>query len=165
MRFTQKCSTKIRQQAYVALVRPHLEYCSPVWSPYTKKDIARTEAIQRRAARFVLQKYHRTESVSAMLNTLQWDTLEKRRQVASLILLYKLQNNIIAVNPDQYLSPALPTNTRAYHPSKYQLLPARIQLYANSFLPRTVTWWNSLPGTILVSPSVETFRGAVAASI
>ncbi|XP_072044978.1 uncharacterized protein [Amphiura filiformis] len=92
-----KCSTKIRQQAYESLVRPHLEYSSPVWSPYTKKDIARAEAIQRRAARFVLQKYHRTKSVSAMLNTLQWDTLEKKRQVASLILLYKMQNNIIAV--------------------------------------------------------------------
>ena len=161
----RKCSTRIRQQAFVSLVRPHLEYCCPVWNPHTNKDITRIEAIQRRAARFVLQQYHRTDSVSAMLNTLEWDTLEKRRQAASLVLMYKMRNNIIAVNPDEYLSPALPSNTRSYHPNKYQLIPARTQLYANSFIPRTVKWWNALPGNILVSPSVEAFKGAVAGSI
>ena len=128
----RKCSTRIRQQAYVSLVRPHLEYCCPVWNPHTNKDNTRIEAIQRRAARFVLQQYHRTDSVTAMLNTLEWDTLEKRRQAASLVLMYKMRNNIIAVNPDEYLSPALPSNTRSYHPNKYQLIPARTQLYARA---------------------------------
>ena len=25
--------------AFIALVHPHLEYCAPVWSPYTKESI------------------------------------------------------------------------------------------------------------------------------
>ena len=35
------CPHKIRQQAYISLVRPHLEFSSAVWNPYIKKDITR----------------------------------------------------------------------------------------------------------------------------
>jgi hypothetical protein len=122
-------SHKIREQAYIGLVRPHAEYCSTVWSPHTKKDINRVEMIQRRAARFVLQKYQRRESVSAMLQHLEWKSLEWRRQAASLALLYKIQFNLVAIKPAHYLLPMLPTNTRAYHPSKYQYITSRTQLY------------------------------------
>ena len=38
------------------------------------------EAVQKRAARYVMLDYSRFSSVSAMLSNLQWDTLKKRRQ-------------------------------------------------------------------------------------
>ena len=40
----------IRQTAYKALVRPVLEYSSPVWSPHTQQNINKLEMTQRRAA-------------------------------------------------------------------------------------------------------------------
>ena len=67
---------KLREQAYVSLVRPHLEYCSVVWNPYTKKNISKIESIQRQAARFVTNNYRRRDSVTAMLRDLQWTSLE-----------------------------------------------------------------------------------------
>jgi hypothetical protein len=45
--------TSIKESAYEALVRPLLEYASPVWDPYTKEDIITIEKVQRRAARWV----------------------------------------------------------------------------------------------------------------
>ena len=43
----------VKSAAYNCLVRPLLEYVSPVWYLHTARDIDRLEAIQRRAARWV----------------------------------------------------------------------------------------------------------------
>ena len=141
-----------------------LDSCA-VWSPYIRKDISRVEMVQRRAARFVLQNYRRRASVSSMLQELEWDTLEKRRQAASLVLMYKIHSETVAINPADYITPRTPAVTRNYHPYQYQIIPARIQLYQNSFFPRTVIWWNALPVSVVISPSVEVFREAVTSCI
>ena len=60
-------SIELREKVYLVFVRPLLEYASSVWDPYTKRNIDKIEAIQRRAARFVLNCYHNTSSVSAVL--------------------------------------------------------------------------------------------------
>jgi hypothetical protein len=39
---------------YKSIVRPLLEYCTPVWSPYLKKDVRKIESIQRRATKLIL---------------------------------------------------------------------------------------------------------------
>ena len=49
--------THVKETTYKGLVRPILEYCSPVWDPYRIKKYPQcVEMVQRRASRFVLQK-------------------------------------------------------------------------------------------------------------
>ena len=158
-------SQRLKQQAYFTLVRPHLEYCCTVWNPFTTKDIVRVENIQRRAARFVLNNYHKRDSVTTMIRHLEWSSLEQHRKRASLLMMYKIHHGFIAINPDNYLFAMPPSATHSYHPSKFQLISARIQIYKNSFFPRTVTWWNSLPDNILTLPTIEVFKGVVRSHI
>ena len=74
----KSCPTVFKQQAYVSLVRPVLEYGCVVWDPYIKNDSDKLEKIQRRAARFVCNDYQQTSSVTNMLEQLNWKTLSDR---------------------------------------------------------------------------------------
>ena len=70
-------ASNIKEKAYKAFVHPQLEHAASAWDPYSKKNIAKTEAVQRRAARFILNKYRNTSSVNSMLEALGWFTLEQ----------------------------------------------------------------------------------------
>ena len=141
----------------------HTEYCCIIWNSYTTKYISKVENIQRQAARFVVNNYRRRESVTAMLHELDWTSLESRRKAVSLILLYRIFHQQVAVNPAHYLTPMAPSPTRSYHPLKYQTISSHIQLYQYSFFPRTVNWWHSLGPTsywwIIPSNDVDAHSG------
>jgi len=38
---------------YKSLLRPHLKYCVPIWSPYYQKDNELVEGVQRRATKLL----------------------------------------------------------------------------------------------------------------
>ena len=44
---------KIMVSLYKTLVRPHVEYCVSVWSPYYKKDKELLEKVQRRFSKMI----------------------------------------------------------------------------------------------------------------
>ena len=98
------CSKEVKDSAYNMIVRPHLQYASTCGSPYTKRNIDKLEAVQRRAARFVLNlcDYHPTADLSGTIQkSPQWDSLQHRRADADLRMFYELRNNIvnIAISP------------------------------------------------------------------
>ena len=81
-----KCPTNIKAKCYTTFIRPSVEFTSTVWDPHTKRNIDKLEAVQRKAARFVLNDYARTSSVTTMLTTLRWDTLQRRRHIAKIAM-------------------------------------------------------------------------------
>ncbi len=59
-----------REQAFISLIRSHLEYRATAWDPHLAKAIKAVEMIQRRGAKFVKQNYDMRSSVTSLLHTL-----------------------------------------------------------------------------------------------
>ena len=146
--------SKTRERAYKSLVRPQLEYASPVWSPWQTKHQQSMEKVQRRAARYVCRNYGRKSSVTAMTKALGWETLQLRRAKARVVLFYKVIHNLVAVPFGTYCSLAPPggQRTRATHSLKVDLPHCSKSTYANSFFPATARHWNALPGEMVTAP-------------
>ena len=82
-----RCPETVKEQAYSALLRPHLEYAESSWDPYLKKDILKLKAVQRRAARFMKIEYNLTPgTVTSLYCDLEWDALEKNDAKYSALL-------------------------------------------------------------------------------
>ena len=150
---------RLKESAYKTFVRPILEYACTVWDPYTQDSIKRIEAVQRRAARFVVNRYHNTSSVSDMISRLQWPTLHHRRKVARLAMLRKILSGEAVFNKSSIS--AAPARQRRRHPHQLDQIRCRTDYRRFSFLPRTISEWNSLPAAAVAADTLDTFKARV----
>jgi hypothetical protein len=146
--------------AYTALVRSNLEYCSTVWSPHTKKQKSEIEKIQRRAARYTTGRFHITSSVTSMLDHLEWNSLETRRNIAKVTMLCEITHNQVAINPDFYIS-SQTSLTRHSHSLRYKPFSTSTNYFKFSFFPHTVVLWNALPPDIVSASSLDRFKSQI----
>jgi hypothetical protein len=71
-------------------------------------------------------------------------------------MFYKIVHHIVTV-PTPILIPTDP-RIRQFHPFTYRHLHAFKDSYKYSFFPNTIIHWNLLPQTIVLCPTVNTFR-------
>ena len=151
------CPKKLRDTAYISLIRPALEYSCSVWHPHKKSNRDKIEKVQRRAARFVLNNFRHKASVSEMLHDLRWKSLDGRRQDQRLVLYYKIINGLALVEKEDILTPA-DSDTRKNHSFKFKHLQANRDSYRFSFFPAIIRSWNNFPFGIEKVNSVEGFK-------
>jgi hypothetical protein len=63
------------------------------------------EALQRRAARYVANNHRTRSSVSNIIQRLKWKPLADIRKDARLVMLYKIDREIVAINKENRLIP------------------------------------------------------------
>ena len=97
----KSCPLQVKEDCYRIMVRPIMEYACTVWSPHTKKNIQVLEAVAtKKSSRFVNNDYSNFSSVTAMMQDLEWPTLEKRRwviKVTNKSMLFKILNDIVCI--------------------------------------------------------------------
>ena len=163
-----KISNKtLKTQAYFTFVRPLVEYASPVWDPHTDSNIHKIEMVQHRAARFVFNKYMTSSedgshSVTKMLESLGWKSLEQRRTEARLVLMYKIVYGLVLIPIESYLVPHH-RHSRHYHDLAYQIPHSNNNYHQFSFFPRTVRIWNALPQEVVHAQTIDAFKSQIAA--
>ena len=111
---------------YKSLVRPILQYCSPLWSPHFKKDSAILEKVQRRTLRYAIRNIGRDMSYEERLKVLKWPTLHQRRLFSSLAESYKTVNSQRATPILVFYICTWFRPSRANHRHKLKPLPARL---------------------------------------
>lgn len=154
------CSPTVKSAAYTTMVRPGIEYTSTVWDPHLVRDAHNLEQVQRRAARFVHRNYReRTPGcVTSMVQSLGWESLQHRRYINRITMLFKIQHGIVDISPDF----VQPNDQRTRGSQRLPQLQATNDTYKYLFYPRTISDWNRLPTTVTDHQTLQGFRDSLA---
>ena len=139
---------------YKSLVRPHLEYCSPVWGSVGFGISDLIESVQRRATRLV-----------PALRGLPYS--ERLRRIGLVTLAYRrFRADLLAVrgflsSPDLVGSRILslrPQDRTRGHSRMLEKVRHRTRLGKRFFPSRVGDFWNALPESCVSAPTVNSFK-------
>ena len=153
------CPPEIKASCFKSLVIPILEYGCTSWFPRFQKDIYAIEMVQRRAARFIFNDYSYNTSVTSLLNTLNWPTLQNRRINLRAIMLYKIINELIDIPADSILLHN--SSSTRHHQHCYRIPYSRISAHLFSFFPFSIRIWNHLSPQTACSPTLKIFKDRI----
>ena len=71
--------------------------------------------------------------------------------------LFEIFHGLVDILAETYLAPAS-TRTRLYHSLKFRHIPTSSDYYKNSFYPKTVCLWSSLPAAVAEFPGLVSFK-------
>lgn len=143
--------------AYVTLVRPILEYASIIWFPFTDSGISTLERVQRKAIRFIFNRYRRLDSPTQLLRHADLPTLESRAKIHRLKFLYLLLHNCFKIDHAKYVKTKTTRQTRHTHDHTLQEYSCNNNTFYYSFFPRCIREWNALDRLIAEQRTVDDF--------
>ena len=140
---------------YKTYVRPHLEYCVPIWSPYHVKDIKILEKVQKRAIKLV--RGHNNLPYEQRLRSLDMYSLFCQCQHGELIEVFKILNGYYNIDRCYIFFTPSVTSTRGHRMKLFKSYN-RLNTRANFFTQRVINNWNSLPNEVVSANSIGSFK-------
>ena len=105
-------------------------------------------------------RYSSYSSMTQMLSTLGWRSLEQRCADARLTMFYKIVYGLVIIPMPLYIRRPVRT-TRTMHPMHYGQIPTTASYYKYSFFPLAIVQWNKLPTQVVISTDLNSFRSTV----
>ena len=149
--------SRLLTKAYVVFVRPILEYCSSVWSPFKIADIDAIEKVQK----YFTRKLYglNTFCYKDRLFILDLESLELRRLKFDLIMYFKIFNNFVDMDSSVFFKLSKNVyNVRTENKLKLHKPAFGNNNFENSFAIRCIDCWNWLPDDVINSASVSIFK-------
>jgi hypothetical protein len=133
---------------FITYVRPHLEFCTPAWSPWTVADIDCIEKVQKKMVSMVSGLQATT--YEGKLSELGLESLETRRRNADIYTMHKLVHGVGDVDIENWFEKSVGTMvTRARTDAlNVKSKNGTLELRRNFFTMRIVKDWNSVPAEI-----------------
>lgn len=145
-------------KAFTTYVRPLLEYNTYIWSPKDVGNINLIERVQRRFTKRIPCVSHL--SYKERLEFLGLDSLEYRRLIYDLVIMYKIVHNLIDVDRDALLTINSSSVARNSFLKLYK--PTSISSVRSHFLcVRCVNIWNFLSEETRASASISAFKNSL----
>jgi len=139
---------------FKSLIRPILEYASPVWNPYLCKHIKLIESVQRYVTKRITG--YSSLSYADRLKKLKLPSLQSRREYTDLLHLFKIVHGKCTVRCSTGLS-FLRSNTRG-HALRLQKPKFRLNIREGAFFVRNINIWNALPASVAECETFGSFK-------
>ena len=94
-------------------------------------------------------------SVTKMQKDLGWETLERRRMKARVVMGFTIIHPLVAIPDIQFISAIVCTRGNQL---KFIQIPTRTNYYKYSFCPAVIPLWNSLPSEIASIDQLDEFK-------
>ena len=156
-----RTSRNIKEAVYTTFIRPTVEYAAIAWDPHTQRSCDKVERVQRCAARYVMGDFSRRSSVTSMLHSLNWQSLQRRRLHSRLAMVYKIRSGLVDITWHDYFAERPPLHSTRGHSSRLQTIQCNTSVYAGSFFPRSARDWNRLPFDPDTSASLDDFKSTL----
>jgi len=142
---------------YKSLVRSLLEYCCPLWDPVKVTEIQLLEGVQRTFTSRICG----TENMNywERLTHMKMTSLQRRRERYTILMMWKILNNVVPNCCDIKFTETSRHGTRAIIPSLSRSSSSSKQsLYDSSFAVRGPRLWNIVPKDVKTAESFDSFK-------
>ena len=147
-------------QLYKRYIRPHLEFSTVTWNPWTAADVEILEKVQKRAVNSISGL--NSSTYSDKLKELKITSLEDRRTRFDMIQVYKILHNVDKVDENVWFKRANVSSGRVTrltaNPLNLKKKRTNTDVYKNFFSNRVIDLWNNLPDCVKSARNLYTFK-------